>query len=208
MPKAYSYRIHALLMRTCIEVEANFKAILAENTFTKPQKSLNIRHYRRIDATHHLSSYEVVLPIWNGTPPVLKPFGPWKAYRGQPLPLNTDGNPDDSVVSVPWYQAYNASKHDRHHEFKQANFGNLVTAVAGLLVLLSAQFRREEFGAGQVELADDDDGYNPFEPAIGSLFRIKYAEDWSAAECYDFDWKPLKPQQNRFEKIDFNAIPS
>lgn len=32
---AYSYRIHALFMRTCIEVEANFKAILEENTFTQ-----------------------------------------------------------------------------------------------------------------------------------------------------------------------------
>jgi hypothetical protein len=32
---AYSYRIHALLVRTCIEVEANFKAILEENTFNR-----------------------------------------------------------------------------------------------------------------------------------------------------------------------------
>jgi hypothetical protein len=67
---AYSYRIHALLMRTCIEVEANFKAILEENTFTPPpHRSLNMTHYRKVDATHHLSSYEVMLPIWNGMPP-------------------------------------------------------------------------------------------------------------------------------------------
>lgn len=39
---AYSYRIHALLMRACIEVEANFKAILEENTFTPPKRSLNM----------------------------------------------------------------------------------------------------------------------------------------------------------------------
>jgi hypothetical protein len=55
---AYSYRIHALLMRTCVEVEANFKAILEENTFTAPPKrSLNMTDYRKVDATHHLSSY-------------------------------------------------------------------------------------------------------------------------------------------------------
>ena len=29
----YSFRIHELLMRTCIEVETNFKAILKENIF-------------------------------------------------------------------------------------------------------------------------------------------------------------------------------
>src|SRR5580693_7079285 len=58
---AYSYRIHALFMRACIEVEANFKAILEENTFTPPPKrSLNITDYRRLDVTHHLSSYEVI----------------------------------------------------------------------------------------------------------------------------------------------------
>ena len=54
---AFSYRIHALLMRTCIEVEANFKAILEENTFTPPpNRSLNMTDYRKVDATHHLSS--------------------------------------------------------------------------------------------------------------------------------------------------------
>jgi hypothetical protein len=98
----YSYRIHALLMRTCIEAEANFKAILEENTFTPPsRRSLNITDYRRVDATHHLSSYELMLPIWNGAPPpTLKPFEPWKAKRGLPIPAG---------LSLPWYQAYNAS---------------------------------------------------------------------------------------------------
>jgi hypothetical protein len=81
---AYSYRIHALFMRTCIEVEANFKAILEENIFTPPKRSLNITDYRRVDATHHLSSYEVILPIWNGTSPTFKPFESWKARRGLP----------------------------------------------------------------------------------------------------------------------------
>lgn len=30
----YSFKIHELLLRTCIEIEANFKAILQENIFT------------------------------------------------------------------------------------------------------------------------------------------------------------------------------
>jgi hypothetical protein len=44
--------------------------------------------------------------------------------------------------------------------------------------------------------------------SIGSLFRIKYPDDWLDAECYDFDWTVLKTQKDRFEKIDYNAIPS
>jgi hypothetical protein len=196
---AYSYRIHALLMRTCIEVEANFKAILEENNFTPPPKrSLNMTDYRKVDATHHLSSYEVMLSIWNGTRPILKPFEPWKAARGLPNP---------NGLSLPWYQAYNASKHDRQDEFKKANLGNLVIAVAGLLVLVSSQFRGQDFGAGSPALELSGHDYHPMEASIGSLFRIKYPDDWVAADSYDFNWTVLKTQNVRFEKIDYDAIP-
>jgi hypothetical protein len=196
---AYSYRIHALLMRTCIEVEANFKAILEENTFTPPlRRSLNMTDYRKVDATHHLSSYEVMLPIWNGAPPILKPFEPWRSARG----LQNPGG-----VTLSWYQAYNASKHDRQDEFKKANLENLLMAVAGLTVLISSQFLTEDFSAGSRGLRLCGDGYHPMEPSIGSLFRIKYPDDWVDAEHYDFDWTVLKNQTNRFEKIDYDAVP-
>jgi hypothetical protein len=185
-------------MRTCVEIEANFKAILEENTFTpSPGRSLNMNHYRKVDATHHLSSYEVMLPIWNGAPLILKPFEPWRRARGVASP---------GAVSLPWYQAYNASKHDRQDEFKRANFENLITAVAGLLVLISSQFRNRDFSAGPSLLATGED-YHLMEASTGSLFRIKYPEDWVDADVYDFDWSVLKTQNHRFEKIDFNAIP-
>jgi hypothetical protein len=187
-------------MRTCVEVEANFKAILEENTSTAPPKrSLNMTDYRKVDATHHLSSYEVMLPIWNGTPPILKPFEPWKSARGLPNP---------GGLSLPWYQAYNASKHDRQDEFKKANFENLVMAVAGLLVLVSSQFLNVEFGAGSTSLALSGHDYHPLEASTGSLFRIKYPDDWLDTERYDFDWSVLTTQTDRFEKIDYDAIPS
>ena len=189
------YRIHALLMRSCIEVEANFKAILEENKFTPPTKrSLNMTDYRKVDVTHHLSSYEVMLPIWNDTPPILKPFEPWKPQRGQ------TGFGD---VSLPWYQAYNASKHDRQDDFKKASFENLVMAVAGLLVLVSSQFLKQDFSAGSSLLSASGLDYYPMEPSIGSLFRIKYPDDWTDNEKYDFDWATLKTQSIRFEKIDY-----
>lgn len=196
---AYSYRIHALLIRTCIEVEANFKAILEENTFTAPtNRSLNMTDYRKVDATHHLSSYEVMLPIWNGAPPTFRPYEQWKAKRGLP---NNGG------ISLPWYQAYNASKHDRHVEFKKANLEALVMAVAGLLVLISSQFRDQDFGAGATGLTVGGYDFHPMEASTGELFRIKYPEDWTDDELYDFNWADLKQQNERFEKINFDAIP-
>jgi hypothetical protein len=196
----YSYRVHALLMRTCIEVEANFRAILEENTFT-PRGRVNMRDYRRIDVTHHLSSYEVILPIWNGQPHILRPFSQWRDARGR---VSATG------VSIPWYQAYNASKHDRQEAFKEANFGSLLMAVAGLLVLVSSQFRDKEFDAGPtlLSIGTGQDDFHSGEAAIGSLFRIVYPDDWTDEELYDFDWMMLRAQPDRFAKINYDAVPA
>src|SRR5690606_25863069 len=98
----FSYKIHELLLRTCVEIEANFKAILQENIFTpevrsgKPVFTMGV--YRRINSTHHLSSYEVCLPVWSEGSKVYRPFSNWD---------------NGSTTSPLWYKAYNASKHDR-----------------------------------------------------------------------------------------------
>ncbi|HEY6662755.1 MAG TPA: hypothetical protein VIZ66_07515 [Sphingomicrobium sp.] len=186
---AFSYRIHALFMRACIEMEANFKAIFEENLF-KPKGRLTMADYRKIDATHHLSSYEVLLPTWSPYPTVFKPFEAWKQQQG-----------------LPWYAAYNDSKHDRHEQFKKANLENLVGAVAGLLAVISSQFRSEDFSAGSTMLSTGDGNFYPMESAMGSLFRIKYPEDWSEDEIYDFNWSELQKESDRYAKIDYNQIP-
>jgi hypothetical protein len=191
----FSFRTHELLMRTCIEVEANFKAILAENVYvprkdTRDRDILNISIYNKIELTHHLSSYEVILPMWNGPRRAWKPFDIWGADRSQ---------------SPSWYGAYNASKHDRHNDFKQANLQNLLGAVTGLLVLLSSQFGREDFSAGNSALTVTDSPYE-FEAALGQLFRIHFPDDWSDDEVYDFDWATLQYEPVKFGRIDYNQI--
>jgi len=197
---AYSYRIHALLMRTCIEIEANFRAILEENNFTTPpRRSLNMTDYRKVDVTHHLSSYRVMLPIWDGAPLIVAPFEVWRPFRG----LAHSGG-----IGLPWYQAYNASKHDRQQEFKKANFENLISAVTGLLVVISSQFRDRDFDAGPAALLVSGHDYHAMEAATGGLFRISYPHDWSDSELYDFEWGALKTKNDRFAKIDYDSIPS
>ena len=62
----YSYRIHALLLRACVEVEANCKAILKENGYSR-SGDWNMGDYRKIEKTHFLSAYEVKVPNWSGT---------------------------------------------------------------------------------------------------------------------------------------------
>src|SRR5215469_10234432 len=57
----FSYRIHALHMRACIEVEANCKAILTENDYPK-SRDLRMTDYKKIERTHCLSQYEIRFP--------------------------------------------------------------------------------------------------------------------------------------------------
>ena len=191
----YSFRIHELLMRTCIEIEANFKAIFKENTYHPTDKRGNpvpperwkMQNYRRVNASHHLASYKVHYPVWEGTKSVFEPFLPWA-----------------TSPELPWYQAYNSSKHDRKVAFREASFGNLLNAVTGLLVLLSSQFRTEDFSPGSTLLSVNVDSYYSNEPALGGLFRIEFPADWAEEEKYSFDWAELKHQVDRFQKIDYD----
>jgi hypothetical protein len=187
----YSYRIHELLMRTCIEIEANFKAIFNENSHTPPAQpsGYNMNLYKKVNKTHHLSAYEVLLPIWNGARRVWKPFEAWSSGGG-----------------LTWYQAYNSSKHDRQEQFKKANMEHLISAVAGLLVVLSAQFRTEDFSASDVGLSVGPVDSQEMDAAIGSMFRIQFPDDWSDNELYDFNWSNLSKEPVRFGKIDYDAI--
>ncbi len=191
----YSYRIHELLMRTCIEIEANFKAILVENIYT-PAKDrykndiYNISVYKKIDKTHHLSSYQVSLPIWNGSPKIFKPFENWK-------------NQDSKNSKLQWYQAYNDSKHNRQDEFKKANLENLLDAVSALLIVLSSQFQQQDFSPARSGLALEGNNYHIMDDALGGYFRIKFPDDWKDEEKYDFDWSTLKNEKIRFDKIDY-----
>lgn len=102
--KCYSFRVYELLLRACIEVEANCKAILRENGY--PQgKWWTMADYYKIDSSHFLSSFEVALPHWHGEKGIRRPFQPWA-----------------SGERLGWYRAYNEAKHYRREGFKTATF--------------------------------------------------------------------------------------
>lgn len=183
----YSYRIHALLLRSCVEVEANCKAILKENGYTKAS-DMTMDDYKKINTTHRLSSYQVKIPNWTGRKETRSPFLGWA----------TGG-------SLPWYQAYNTTKHDRHAEFEEATFEHLLDACCGVLVILSAQFETNDFSPGNTLLAVDsrNDG---MESGIGGYFRVKFPNDWPQEFRYDFDWHKLQNESDPFQTIDYSKI--
>ena len=144
--------------------------------------------YKKLERTHLLSSYEVSVPNWSGTGATRSPFSPW----------STGG-------SLPWYDAYNTTKHDRHSEFERATFENLIDACCGLLVVLSAQFETNDFSPGNTLLAiqGSSDG---MESGIGGYFRVRFPPDWPMALRYDFDWQALKTETDPFQTFDYSTI--
>jgi len=185
----YSYRIHALLLRACVEVEANCKAILKENGYTKAT-DMTMNDYKKINITHLLSSYQVKAPYWSGTSDTRSPFSAW----------STGG-------SLPWYDAYNITKHDRHAGFKKANFEHLLDACCGVLVILSAQFETNDFSPGNTLIAVAGGGHNDgMKSGIGGYFRVKFPDDWPPDLRYEFDWQKLKNEPDPFKTIDYSKI--
>lgn len=193
-----SLRIQELLTRVCIEIEANFTAILKENKYSN-QNNWNLKNdYSLIEFSHKLSSYKVKFPVWKGNNHTRTPFKNWENY------------PNRNWHVLNWYQAYNKSKHDRHLHFDKATFDVLLDAVSGLIVLLSAQFLDEDyspnskvFGIGTSYSYDHDPKMCT---AIGEYFRIQLPDNWNENERYDFDWQEVSKEENPFQEIDFDFI--
>lgn len=194
----FSYKIQQLLIRTCIEVESNFKAILKENVYKPktdkgkniPEKQWKMMNYGVINKTHHLDEYVVRLPYWNGKKNVFSPFHDWKK---------------ENNYKLDWYDAYNQCKHNRAENFPQANFKNLLNAVSALLIVLSSQFGKESFMPGNDTLEMQTDSYYKGNFALGDFFLIEYPK-WNENEMYDFDWSELKNSKVRFNKIDYDLL--
>lgn len=183
----YSYRIHALLLRACVEVEANCKAILSENGYRR-SGNWRMEDYRKVEKTHLLSGYEVLVPNWSGKHSVRKPFAAW-----------------GSGESLAWYKAYNESKHDRHGQFAKANFDHLLNACSGLLVLLSAQFGTNDFSSIDPFLSVEGRG-DGMESGIGGYFRVRFPKNWPPEMRYSFDWQKLKDEPDPFASNDYRKI--
>ncbi len=189
--KTYSFRIHELLIRTCIEVEANCSAILRENIYTK-EGHLKMKDYRIIDKTHRLSSYKVALPIWNGKGNVRTPFKQW-----------------ETGDILDWYDAYNKSKHNRHDNFKFATLDNLLDAVGGLTIILTSQFLDEDYSPNEAGRAISAGTYmesDGMETALGEYFRISFPKNWTLDECYGITWDNWDNNTCDVDKINYDNL--
>lgn len=204
----YSHRISQLLFRICVEIEANCTAILKENGYSGKPKDWTMKDYKKIEESHCLSYYKAAVPNWKISVRNCnseycrerKPFENW-ASNG----------------SLLWYQAYNAVKHDRHNNFSsQATFKNLVDAMCGLFIIMSAQFYTRVDLTSKTSDAEYQDNIkfgneSKFSVGIGDYFEIGFPDNIPGNKCYNFKWDEIQNASNngdtgndRFNKYPYN----
>ena len=124
---AYGHRTRELLLLACTEVENSWRAILTANHYVPPSPhgKLSTNDYVKLMGPLRLGEWSLRLADYPSTP-ALETFAPWTAT-----------NP---TTSLPWYDAYNKTKHDRAGGFHRATLWTAVQAVAATWIMYGAQF--------------------------------------------------------------------
>jgi len=159
----YSHRLLELLLRSCTEVESLCKLVFRSNG-VELGRGANIIRFSDLEGPMKLSEYEVFFPAYD-----VPSMFPFREFR----------ETDRTMRGPAWYKSYNAAKHDRGHNFKEANLGNVLHALGGAYVLLIAQIglyfdTRLQLGPA---------GVNKLVPDVISFRTLPV---WSEDERYEF----------------------
>jgi hypothetical protein len=120
----YGHKIRELLLLAATEAEASWAAILKANGY--PQKDrLNTTDYVKLLKPMLLDSYRLSLTSY----PDFPDFTPLK-----------DWDPKRPTQSLDWYDAYNATKHNREEHLDVATLERAIHAVGATIVMFFAQF--------------------------------------------------------------------
>ncbi len=123
---AFGHELRHLLILAATEVESAWKAILVANNFPRPAKDhCTTRDYFTLIDPLRLREWSLILAMYPGYG-VISPFQTWDR--------------EHTTASLPWYEAYNHTKHDRESNLKEATLENVIMALAALYVMLCAQF--------------------------------------------------------------------
>lgn len=193
----YSHRIHQLLFRCCVEIEAHFRNILLSNGYV-PAGRMTMNDYRLVNYTHRLSDYAIRYPGWRGGDGIWRPFMQW-ARTGE----------GSNTVNPSWWNSYNSSKHDRAQNFEHANLGNLLEAVAALNILYHSQYMGEDFESGPGNIQFDGGGYDSndgMDNAIMRPFRIAVPHFSSYPFIYQFDWDTVRRNDRPIEEYEYLSV--
>ena len=122
---SYSHKTRELLILACTEVENQWKQFLALAKYSKLGRDLKTSDYVKLAPKLYLHEFEMALRPYADRV-TLSPFRAWTASK--------------PTQSVPWYDAYNKTKHDRTMHFAEATLAHCLNAVAANVILFCARF--------------------------------------------------------------------
>jgi hypothetical protein len=122
----YGHKTRELLILASTEVENAWARYLTD-AGVQPigGARFTTNDYVRLHPKLHLAEYQLVLNAYPSVP-ASRPFDVWAS-----------ANP---TQSLPWYHAYNLTKHDRRAHFDKATLRHCIDAVAASLILFATRF--------------------------------------------------------------------
>ncbi len=162
--KAHGHRMRELLILCCTEVELLLVDAAKANGLKSGSRHYTMQDYVKLSEPLTLGEWGVKLQDYADYGEI-SPFEGW-----------SQSNPN-----LAWYQAYNAVKHGRRTNFKQASLENLLLAAGAIFVLLAAEFGEgmemmkfenphRLFSVTQVPVRAPDDGY--IKPTTGNWIPV------------------------------------
>ncbi|MEQ8924340.1 MAG: hypothetical protein RLO81_00930 [Fulvivirga sp.] len=121
----FGFKIRELLLLSCMEVESSFKAILRAHSYSKEADRLSTKDYIKLLNPLKLDHYKIQL-IHYPEIEVVSPFSLWDKKK--------------ESKSLPWYNAYNMTKHNREEHLCYAKLSFAIESVCAAVILLCAQF--------------------------------------------------------------------
>lgn len=124
----YGHLVRELLLLACNEVESSWAAVLRENHYPARRNGWKTTDYIKLLGPMLLDTYRLSLRSYTDFPD----FAPFESW-----------DPSAPTKSLPWYDAYNKTKHDRESNLRDATLENAVYAVGAAVVMFFAQFGAE-----------------------------------------------------------------
>ncbi len=121
----YGHVVRELLLLACMEVESSWAAVLKENQYPSRHNGWTTNDYVKLREPMLLDVYKLSLHFYPDFPK-LEPFAGWDKLKAS--------------KSLPWYSAYNNTKHNREENLKLATLETAVNAVGAAVVMFYAQY--------------------------------------------------------------------
>lgn len=162
----YGHLVRNTLLLAAMEFENECKGVLTANGYTPSggPTRWSTADFIKVLNPLRLTEYELQLGYY----PAIQPRSPFVGWNDQA-----------PTQSLPWYDAYNAVKHDRESNFHRATMEHAIDAVCACAIMLAAQYRL----------------IRNWKDQIGDFFLFRKHPDWPIEQRYVNRVRPNHPKQ-------------